>query len=339
MYDLVRKALFCLSGETAHQLSLELLDAAYHLKLLQTFGKTPVQAPVEVMGLTFPNAVGLAAGLDKNADHVDSLGALGFGFVEVGTVTPKPQPGNPLPRLFRIPEKESLINRMGFNNAGIEHLIRQVSKRHYPGILGINLGKNLSTPVEKALDDYLYGLNAAYAHADYITINISSPNTPGLRHLQLGEALENLLKPLKQRQAELSQKLQRYVPLAVKIAPDLDEDELDTLAKSLINLQVDAVVATNTTLDRSAVEGLPHADEAGGLSGAALTERACELTAQLAEKLDGALPIIGVGGIHSAEDALERIHAGASLIQLYTGFIYRGPGLVHDCAESLATAR
>lgn len=339
MYSLARKVLFTLSGETAHQLALEGLDAAARLHLIKPFVDQPVHAPVEVMGLTFPNAVGLAAGLDKNADHLAGLGQLGFGFIEVGTVTPRPQPGNPKPRLFRLPEQEAIINRMGFNNKGVEHLIAQVKKQRFDGVLGINLGKNLTTSVEQAVDDYLLGLEAVYPWADYVTVNISSPNTPGLRSLQYGEALMALLQPLKEAQARLADQHQRYVPLVVKVAPDMDEDELNSVAQTLRDLKLDGVIATNTTLDKSAVAGLRHGEEAGGLSGRPLTEKACVLTKQLAQALEGELPIIGVGGISSAEDAVERIKAGASLIQLYTGFIYQGPKLVQDCAEALAFVR
>ena len=339
MYSLARKVLFTLSGETAHQLALEGLDAAARLHLIKPFVDQPVHAPVEVMGLTFPNAVGLAAGLDKNADHLAGLGQLGFGFIEVGTVTPLPQPGNPKPRLFRLPEQEAIINRMGFNNKGVEHLIAQVKKQRFDGVLGINLGKNLTTSVEQAVDDYLLGLEAVYPWADYVTVNISSPNTPGLRSLQYGEALMALLQPLKEAQARLADQHQRYVPLVVKVAPDMDEDELNSVAQTLRDLKLDGVIATNTTLDKSAVAGLRHGEEAGGLSGRPLTEKACVLTKQLAQALEGELPIIGVGGISSAEDAVERIKAGASLIQLYTGFIYQGPKLVQDCAEALAFVR
>ncbi|SFX60536.1 quinone-dependent dihydroorotate dehydrogenase [Marinospirillum alkaliphilum] len=339
MYSLARKILFTLSGEAAHQLALESLDAAARLHLIKTFASPMLQAPVEVMGLTFPNAVGLAAGLDKNADHLNSLGQLGFGFIEVGTVTPKPQPGNPRPRLFRIPEQEAIINRMGFNNKGLEHLLQQVKKRQYQGLLGINLGKNLTTPVEKAVDDYLIGLEAVYTQADYVTVNISSPNTPGLRSLQYGEALKDLLQPLKEAQQRLADLHQRYVPLVVKVAPDMNDEELQSLARTLRELKLDGVIATNTTLDKTAVEGLQYGDEQGGLSGRPLTEKANSITRKLANALEGELPIIGVGGIFSAEDAVARIKAGASLIQLYTGFIYRGPGLIHECAEAIAAIK
>ncbi|WP_404417484.1 quinone-dependent dihydroorotate dehydrogenase [Marinospirillum sp.] len=339
MYSLARKLLFTLSGEAAHQLALEGLDAAHRLHLTRPFTATPIHSPILLMGLEFPNAVGLAAGLDKNADHLNSLGSLGFGFIEVGTVTPKPQPGNPKPRLFRIPEQEAIINRMGFNNKGLEHLLKQVKKAHFPGLLGINLGKNLTTPVENAVDDYLLGLEGVYEQADYVTVNISSPNTPGLRSLQYGEALKDLLKPLKEAQQRLADEHQRYVPLLVKVAPDMNDEELQSLAATLRELKLDGVIATNTTLDKTAVEGLEFGNEEGGLSGKPLTEKACIITRKLTEALEGELPIIGVGGIFSAEDAVERIKAGASLIQLYSGFIYRGPSLIHECAEAIAAIK
>ena len=339
MYSLARKLLFTLSGEAAHQIALEGLDAAARLRLLKPFVAAKLAAPVKVMGLEFPNAVGLAAGLDKNADHLFSLDQLGFGFIEVGTVTPRPQPGNPKPRLFRIPEQEAIINRMGFNNKGLAHLVNQVKNTPISGLLGINLGKNLTTPVEEAVNDYLLGLEGVYELADYVTVNISSPNTPGLRNLQYGEALKDLLQPLKEAQARLADTHQRYVPLVVKVAPDMNEEELLSLATTLRQLKLDGVIATNTTLDKSAVEGLRYGEEAGGLSGRPLTEKACEITRQLADALEGDLPIIGVGGIFSAEDAVDRINAGASLIQLYTGFIYRGPSLINECAEAIASLK
>ena len=336
MYSLARKLLFTLSGEAAHQVALEGLDAAAKLRLLKPLVADRIKAPVTVMGLEFPNAVGLAAGLDKNADHLLGLDQLGFGFIEVGTVTPRPQPGNPKPRLFRIPKQEAIINRMGFNNKGLDHLIQRVKKQPINGLLGINLGKNLTTPVEEAVNDYLLGLEGVYELADYVTVNISSPNTPGLRNLQYGEALKDLLQPLKEAQARLADTHQRYVPLVVKVAPDMSEEELLSLAATLRLLKLDGVIATNTTLDKSAVEGLRYGKEAGGLSGRPLTEKACDITRQLANALEGDLPIIGVGGIFSAQDAVARIEAGASLIQVYTGFIYRGPSLIGQCAEAIA---
>jgi dihydroorotate dehydrogenase len=337
MYSLARKVLFQFSGETAHELALDGLNAAHNMGVLPLFAKSRVQAPVEVMGIHFPNAVGLAAGLDKNADHLDALGALGFGFVEVGTVTPKPQPGNDKPRIFRIPEKGAIINRMGFNNKGVHHLVEQVKRSKFKGVIGINIGKNLTTAVEDAEKDYLYCLKEVYAHADYVTVNISSPNTPGLRNLQFGDTLEALLRALKEEQTRLAEQYNRYVPIAVKIAPDMDDDEVRMVANNIRNQKMDAVIATNTTLDREEVKGLKNAEEAGGLSGRPAREKSTHVIKILAETLEGELPIIGVGGIDSAEAACEKIKAGASLVQVYTGFIYQGPKLVKDAAEAVAS--
>lgn len=336
MYSLARNLLFRFSGETAHELALDGLSAAERLGVLPLFTNKMVQAPVEVMGIRFPNAVGLAAGLDKNADHLDAMGALGFGFVEVGTVTPKAQPGNPKPRIFRIPEKGAIINRMGFNNKGVHHLVEQVKQRRYQGVLGINIGKNLTTSVENAEQDYLYCLKAVYEHADYITVNISSPNTPGLRNLQFGETLESLLRALKMEQTRLSDQHQRYVPIAIKIAPDMTDDEVRLVAGNIRNQKMDAIIATNTTLERAAVQGLPNAEEAGGLSGKPVREKSTHVIRLLADSLEGDLPIIGVGGIDSAQAACEKIEAGASLVQVYTGFIYEGPALIKTAAEAIA---
>jgi dihydroorotate dehydrogenase len=288
------------------------------------------------MGLEFPNAVGLAAGLDKNGDYIEAMSALGFGFVEVGTVTPRPQPGNPKPRLFRIPEAEGIINRMGFNNLGVDHLLEQVKAADCKSLIGINIGKNFDTPVEKAVDDYLIGLKKVYAHADYITINISSPNTPGLRNLQFGESLDELLSALKQAQAELAQTHGRYVPMAVKVAPDLSAEEVRQLAEAFAKHQIDAVIATNTTMSRDEVSGLKNADEAGGLSGAPVFEKSTEIVRQFRAALPQDLPIIAAGGIMSAEDAMAKLDAGAALVQIYSGFIYRGPSLVREVIETIA---
>lgn len=336
MYNRLRRALFALPPETAHHLTLDSLGAAHRLGLLGLMGypKTPGQ-PVEVMGLRFPNPVGLAAGLDKGGDYFNALGALGFGFVEIGTVTPRPQPGNPAPRLFRIPEAEAIINRMGFNNPGIDHLVAQVSKRNYQGVLGINIGKNLDTPVEHAVGDYLAGLNRAWPWADYITVNISSPNTPGLRNLQYGDSLRALLARLLEEKERLARADGRRVPLTVKIAPDLTREELAETAAILLDSGVDGVIATNTTLSREGVESSPLACEAGGLSGAPLREKSTAVIAALAEILGGRIPIIGVGGICSGEDAQAKMEAGASLVQLYTGFIYRGPALVNNVVAAV----
>ena len=336
MYSLLRKALFALPPETSHEVSLDLLGAAERLRLLPAAVGAVPDLPVEVMGLRFPNPVGLAAGLDKNGDYFNALGALGFGFVEIGTVTPRPQPGNPRPRLFRLVEGEAIINRMGFNNLGVDHLVERVKHRRYKGILGINIGKNFDTPVERAVDDYRVCLDKVHPYADYITVNISSPNTPGLRSLQFGDSLARLLAPLVAARDRLDSAAGRRVPLAVKIAPDMDDDEIRATARVLVEQGVDGVIATNTTLSRAGVEHLPLAAEAGGLSGAPLGDRSTAVIATLADELAGRLPIIGVGGICRGQDALAKIRAGASLVQVYTGFIYRGPGLVVDAVAAIA---
>ena len=336
MYTLVRKFLFLFDAEKIHVLSLNILSFINAFGLLKLVLKKPVVAPVTVMGIEFPNAVGLAAGLDKNAKHIDALVKCGFGFIEVGTVTPIAQMGNDKPRLFRLPEDKAIINRMGFNNAGVNALVNNVKKSHRRCILGINIGKNKDTPLEKAVDDYLICMQQVYCYADYITINISSPNTPGLRQLQHGEGLTSLLTQLKNKQLELSQQYQRYVPLAVKIAPDLDENEIKDIAQRLILAKIDAVIATNTTNSRpSTLICQQLAAETGGLSGEPVFQLSNQILRQLITALDGKIPVIAVGGISSAEDALEKINAGASLVQIYTGFIYAGPSLIHDCANIL----
>ncbi len=338
MYKFARKLLFSLDPELSHEISLELISAAERLNIIGPFMPPLVRSPVEVMGLKFPNAVGLAAGLDKNGDCFNGLGKLGFGFVEIGTVTPKPQQGNPKPRLFRLIDQQAIINRMGFNNKGVEHLVERVKKgKRFPGILGINIGKNKTTAEQDALNDYLLCLDHVYPYADYVTINISSPNTPGLRDLQFGEALDTLLSGLKQRQHALSDKYERYVPMAVKLSPDTDKDDLVAIAKQLVDNAIDAVVATNTTVSRNGVEGSEYEAEAGGLSGMPLQAKSTETIRVLAQTLQGKIPIIGVGGICSAEDALEKVAAGASLVQIYSGFIYQGPALIHSIAEALAS--
>ncbi|HYE36882.1 quinone-dependent dihydroorotate dehydrogenase [Methylocaldum sp.] len=335
LYELLRPLLFRLDPETAHHLSLAALQGLSRLGSLNPLFRSPTAGQRTVMGLTFPNPVGLAAGLDKNGECIDGLAALGFGFIEIGTVTPRPQPGNPKPRLFRLPEAEALINRMGFNNKGVDYLVEQVKKARYRGILGINIGKNRDTPLDRALDDYLIGLRKVYPYASYVTVNISSPNTPGLRDLQAGENLEHLLFGLRQERENLAQTHGRRVPLAVKIAPDLESDQVKHLADALVKNGIDAVIATNTTASREGVEGLTHSEETGGLSGRPLFGKATDVVAHLAQALRGAIPIIACGGIVGAEEARRKFEAGADLIQIYTGFIYRGPTLVKEIVKNL----
>lgn len=334
-YSALQSLLFRLEPETAHGLSMLGMDAG-DITGLSRLLYPCVDAPVEVMGIQFPNAVGLAAGLDKNAEHIDGLAALGFGFVEVGTVTPRPQPGNPKPRLFRIPEHKAIINRMGFNNKGVGYLLKQVDKSRFDGVLGINIGKNFDTPVERANDDYLLCLRKVYSRASYITVNVSSPNTPGLRTLQFGESLNNLLAALKLEQEKLADYYGRYVPIAVKIAPDMDQQETELVGRALIQYNIDGVIATNTTVERTGVLNSAVAQEAGGLSGAPVRVASTTVIRNLAKVLDGALPIIGVGGICDGAGAREKIEAGASLVQLYSGFIYRGPALITESAKAIA---
>jgi dihydroorotate dehydrogenase len=335
-YSGFRPLLFTLDPEAAHHAAFVGLDVAARLGIAQAVLPRVPPSPVTVMGLDFPNRVGVAAGLDKNAQHVDGLAALGFGFIECGTVTPRGQPGNPRPRLFRLVEAEALINRMGFNNDGVEAFLRNASRARYRGILGLNIGKNFDTPNEHAIDDYLACLAAVYRRASYVAVNISSPNTKGLRDLQQADALAALLEALKAEQAKLAQRHGKYTPIAVKIAPDLGRAALDDIARLLVRFRLDGVIATNTTVARTAVAGVPHAGEAGGLSGKPLRRQATDVVRQLARALDGALPIIGVGGILSGADAKEKIDAGAALVQIYTGLIYRGPDLVAECARALA---
>lgn len=335
MYDLLRKVLFQFSPEMSHELALDWIGAAYRFKLLDLLYEIPSK-PVTAMGLEFANPVGLAAGLDKNGDYFHALGALGFGFVEIGTVTPLAQAGNPQPRLFRLPEHHAIINRMGFNNLGVEHLVKQVARKRFAGVLGINVGKNKTTPDELALEDYRICMRAVFPYADYITLNISSPNTPGLRSLQFGEPLEALLSGIRDAQQELADMHARNVPVAVKIAPDMTSDEVRTVADCLVKHQMSAVIATNTTVSRDAVSGHPSAHEAGGLSGAPLKRKSDQVIRTLSEHLQGALPIIGVGGVMNGEDVREKIAAGADLIQLYSGFIYQGPQLIKEAVEAFA---
>ena len=336
MYSLARDLLFKLSPETSHDLSIDLIGAAGRLGLAGMLCKAPVALPVSVMGLEFPNPVGLAAGLDKNGAAIDGFGQLGFGSIEIGTVTPRPQPGNPKPRLFRLPEAEAIINRMGFNNRGVDALVENVRAARYRGVLGINIGKNFDTPVERAVDDYLICLDKVYAHASYVTVNVSSPNTPGLRSLQFGDSLKQLLEALRLRQEDLAREHGRRVPLAIKIAPDMSDEETVLVADALVQAGMDAVIATNTTLTRDGVETLAHGDEAGGLSGAPVREKSTHIVRVLAEELKGRLPIIAAGGITEGRHAAEKIAAGASLVQIYSGFIYKGPALIRESVDAIA---
>nr|CAA6817791.1 MAG: Dihydroorotate dehydrogenase (EC [uncultured Thiotrichaceae bacterium] len=335
MYSLLRELLFFLPAETSHHLSLKSLKLIEKTGLLGK-GKPLASTAVNVMGIDFPNPVGLAAGLDKNGEYIDAMGALGFGFVEIGTVTPRPQSGNPTPRMFRLPEAKAIINRMGFNNHGLEYLLGQVENMKYQGVLGINIGKNADTPVERAVDDYLLGLKAVYEHADYITINISSPNTPGLRTLQYGDDLHNLLAPLKAEQAKLAEQHGKYVPLAVKVAPDLTADEIASMSVVFLKNKIDGLIATNTLLDKTAVRDLRYGEEQGGLSGQPLTLKSTEVIRVFHQHLGDEIPIIGVGGIMCGDDAKAKLDAGAKLVQLYSGFIYAGPSLIKDCVSKAA---
>jgi len=338
MYSLLRKALFIADPETAHGLALE------GLRLGHGFGATsllckPVNAPVTVMGLEFPNPVGMAAGMDKNGDYIDALGSVGFGFIEVGTVTPRPQPGNPKPRVFRIEKANAMINRLGFNNKGVDHLVRQVQKHKFAGILGINIGKNFDTPNDKAVDDYLIGLDKVYPYADYITINISSPNTKGLRDLQDAEQLDGLLGSLNKRRQELTGKHGKRVPLVVKVAPDLEDRQIPEIAEVVVRSEFDGLIASNTTISREEIKGMPHADEQGGLSGAPVKEKANHVLAAFRTALPDDVALIGTGGITAGEDAAEKIRLGADLVQFYTGFVYRGPDLIAECVKAISSVK
>ncbi|MGV6859232.1 MAG: quinone-dependent dihydroorotate dehydrogenase [bacterium] len=335
MYDWLRRLLFLLPPETSHALSLCMLDVLAKTPA-STFvepGESVLQAAKgsEILGLSFPNRVGLAAGLDKNADHFNALAKVGFGFVEVGTVTPRPQPGNPRPRLFRIPEAQAIINRMGFNNKGVDHLCARALNKQFDGVLGINIGKNLTTDVSDALSDYLRALQSCYPVADYVTVNISSPNTPGLRELQHGELLKSLITGMREEQQRLSTRYQRHVPVLFKVAPDLDETQLVEMAGIFVEEGIEGMIATNTTSGRKGVEGLSHAQEAGGLSGAPAFDISTHALKKFRGELPSSIPIIAAGGIVSADDAQAKLDAGAELVQIYTGFIYKGPKLVHDC--------
>lgn len=337
-YQLAKPLLFMMDAERAHHAAFKGLGLLHSMGFLRTLTPTVQNNPVTVMGIEFPNPVGLAAGLDKNGDYIDTLAELGFGFLEIGTVTPRPQAGNPKPRLFRLPEARAIINRMGFNNGGVDQLIKNVEASQYKGVLGINIGKNADTPIENAVDDYLIGLRKVYNHASYVTVNISSPNTKNLRQLQQASEFGALLQALKAEQARLADQYGRYVPIAVKIAPDLDGNQIQEMGELLIANQIDGVIATNTTLSRTGVEHLRHGQETGGLSGEPVRAKSTSVIRELSRVLDGALPIIGVGGIVSGEDAVEKIRAGAAVVQIYSGLIYEGPQLIADCAQAIARA-
>ena len=334
-YPALRAGLFMLDAETAHHVTMAGLKAGAATGMLKLLPGAAEAAPVTLWGLKFPNRVGLAAGLDKTGECLDGMGAMGFGHVEIGTLTPRPQPGNEKPRLFRIVSKEAIVNRMGFNNPGMVQGMKNVSRRTWKGIVGVNIGKNFDTPNERAVEDYLICLRQAWPQADYVTVNLSSPNTKGLRDLQQEESCRALIRALHAEQRTLAQQHGRHVPVLIKIAPDLEDAHLDALARVFVEEQLEGVIATNTTLSRTHVEGLRYADERGGLSGAPLTVRATERIARLCRNLDGAMPVIGVGGIMGPADAIEKIQAGASLVQLYTGFVYHGPALVRECVEAL----
>jgi len=334
MYSLLRPLLFRFNPETAHHLSLTALDIGHQLHLLSLFKAKAIAKPREVMGINFINPVGLAAGMDKNADHLDSLAGLGFGFIEVGTVTPRPQAGNPQPRLFRLPEHEAIINRMGFNNEGIDYLINNVKRANYSGVLGINIGKNKDTPNENAVDDYLHCLDKAYPYASYIAVNLSSPNTPGLRDLQFGEPLKQLLSTLKERQSKLEAEYRRYVPITIKVAPDMAESDIDDVASSLKEFEIDGLIATNTTISREAVQSHTLSHEAGGLSGRPVAKMSTETIKAFSDRLEGKVPIMGVGGIIDQYTARDKIEAGADLLQIYSGFVYKGPDLIDEALKA-----
>jgi len=339
LYPLIRPVLFSMDPERAHERTLEGLNRLHQWGLLKKILDAKPGAPLRLLGLDLPNPVGLAAGLDKNGAYIDALSHMGFGFMEVGTVTPKSQPGNPKPRMFRLPQADALINRLGFNNQGLEAFLANVARSDWKkrgGILGLNIGKNAATPIEQAADDYLLGLAGVYAHADYVTVNISSPNTQNLRALQQVDELTGLLTALREKRKELADKHGRAVPVVVKIAPDLDANQIATIAGLLPQYEIDGVIATNTTLSRKGVNGLPHAKEKGGLSGMPVHEASLKVIRGLRQELAADYPIIGVGGIMEGAQAVEKIQAGANAIQLYTGLIYRGPVLVDECVRAIA---
>jgi dihydroorotate dehydrogenase len=339
MYDSLRPLLFKLDAETAHRLTLYGLGVAQRSGFVHWIARPPADLPVTAFGIDFPNPVGLAAGLDKNAEHLDALATLGFGFIEVGTVTPLPQPGNDKPRMFRLPGHEAIINRLGFNNAGVDALVRNVQNSGFTGVLGINIGKNKDTPNEKAVNDYLTCLHKVHAHASYITVNISSPNTAGLRDLQREATLYKFISLLRAAQERLGSQSGTRKPMLLKIAPDLSETELDAIAGVLLRTGIDGVICSNTTIDHAAVAGDPHGGETGGLSGKPLFEHSTAVLAGMHQRLQGRIPLVGVGGILEGSDAAEKLDAGASLVQIYSGLIYRGPHLVAECVNEIRRQR
>jgi dihydroorotate dehydrogenase len=339
MYDYLRPLLFALDAETAHRLTLYGLGVAHRSNLGRFVATPPEELPVTAFGIRFPNPVGLAAGLDKNAAHLDELGALGFGFVEVGTITPRPQPGNPKPRMFRLPDHEAIINRLGFNNEGVDALVRNVEASGYRGVLGINIGKNKDTPNERAVDDYTFCLERVYRRASYITVNISSPNTQGLRDLQEEATLRRFIETLREAQERLGSQAGARKPMLLKIAPDLAEAELDGIAEVLLSTGIDGLVCTNTTIDHGAVASDPHGQETGGLSGKPLFARSTDVLRGMRRRLGERMPIVGVGGILDGHNAAEKLDAGANLVQLYSGLIYRGPRLVGECVDEIRRQR
>ncbi|HEY8587182.1 MAG TPA: quinone-dependent dihydroorotate dehydrogenase [Rhodanobacter sp.] len=339
MYDILRPLLFKLDAETAHRVTLYALGVAQRSGFAHWLAPPPADLPTTAFGITFPNPVGLAAGLDKNAEHLDALDALGFGFIEVGTVTPRPQSGNDQPRLFRLPQHEAIINRMGFNNGGVDALVRNVQQSNYHGVLGINIGKNKDTPNEKAVNDYLLCLTRVYEHASYVTVNISSPNTKGLRDLQQEATLRRFISVLREAQERLGSQHGQRKPMLLKIAPDLDDGELDSIAEVLLHTGIDGVICSNTTIDHAAVADDPHGGETGGLSGKPLFAQSTAVLAGMHRRLQGRIPLIGVGGILDGSDVAEKLDAGASLVQLYSGLIYRGPPLVAECVNEIRRQR
>lgn len=329
---LFRDLLFKMEAEKAHHFSLKALKVLESIHLSHLMGVSVADNPQQVMGISFKNPVGLAAGLDKNGDYIDALASLGFGFIEIGTVTPRPQAGNPKPRLFRLPEHQAIINRMGFNNEGVDYLVENVKRAKYKGVLGINIGKNKDTPNENAVDDYIFCMKKIYNHADYITVNLSSPNTPGLRDLQFGEPLKNLLEQLKNTHAVLQQEYRKNVPLVIKVAPDMTSDDIADVAQSLLQFEIDGLIATNTTISRTGIQGHLLAAELGGLSGAPVSDLSTRTIQQFVEHLGNKIPVIGVGGITDTASAKAKVEAGAKLVQIYSGFIYKGADLIQEAA-------